>query len=178
MYRCTIQHDTHDTHDTHDLVRSRTILLIPDHFVAPSNVVQRFQVKLYSGLLIVWCYETVHTVEISGCNGGGAGGDSGTAALEVREREAHITATVRSAICVCDAVSVERLAAHDLARSCTIPHDLARYRTIPHDLARSTEKFLQIRGRCKGGDWVGAVRSRCMWVSSHSLRLADTALCC
>ena len=122
VYRCTIQHDTHDTHD---LVRSRTILLIPDHFVAPSNVVQRFQVKLYSGLLIVWCYETVHTVEISGCNGGGAGGDSGTAALEVREREAHITATVRSAICVCDAVSVERLAAHDLARSCTIPHDLA-----------------------------------------------------
>eukprot|EP00966_Prymnesium_polylepis_P121723 2813329-Prymnesium_polylepis.1 len=49
-----------------------------------------------------------HPYPVSGCNGGGAGGDSGTAALEVREREAHITATVRSAMCVCDAVSVER----------------------------------------------------------------------
>ena len=83
---------------------------------------------------------------------GGAGGDSGTTTLEVREREAHITATVRSAMCVCDAVSVERLAAHDLARSCTIPHDTndtndtTRSRTISHDLARSTKNPLQIRG--------------------------------
>jgi hypothetical protein len=75
------------------------------------------------------------------CLSGQGTSDIGTAALEVRERKAHITATVRSAICVCDAVSVERLAAHDIARYRTIPHDTARYRTIWHDLARSTKFF-------------------------------------